>query len=236
MNPRDRFRTTALLVIGASLIFSLVVPADAQPKAIKALRVATATDAADPRGAIWGKAPAITVSLLTAPPVQAAISGMAVTPQVAVQAVRTTDAIFIRLFWQDKTEDGRPEHPRAFVDGVAVQFPLDRKATTAILMGNPGGRVNIWYWTAGDRVENLFADGFGTLTRASVQDVTGKGVYANGTWTVVLSRALKTKAEDGIHLDGVRTVPMAFAVWDGANRERDGFKAVTMEWQTLEFR
>ncbi len=235
MRPRDWFRTTAFLVVGASLVFSLAASADAQPKAVKALKVAAAPDAADPNGAVWRKAAAVTIPLLPAPPVHAAVSGRAATPKVAVQAVRTSDTLFVRLSWQDRTEDRRLEHPQSFLDGVAVQFPLDRKATTAILMGNPGGRVNIWYWSASDRVENLFADGFGTLTRAPVQDVSGKGIYAKGAWAVVLARALRTSAEDGVQLDAAGEVPLALAVWNGGNQERDGFKAVTMEWLTLRF-
>lgn len=81
---------------------------------------------------------------------------------------------------------------QSFLDGAAMMFPLDGEATTSIFMGSRGRPVNIWYWKAGNQVQNLFAEGFGTFTRASIQDVTGKGVYANGTWMVVLSRSLKT--------------------------------------------
>lgn len=235
MNPRDWFRMAALLVIGVSFLFGPTDLVDAQPKAVKALKVATAADVVDPNGAIWMKAPSVTVPLQTAPPVHAAISGTAATPRVAVQAVRTRDALFIRLSWRDKTEDRVLDHPKGFLDGAAVQFPLDGQPAPAILMGNPGGRVNIWYWTAGDRMENLFADGFGTATRAPIQDVAGKGVYAGGAWTVVLSRSLRTAAGDGVQLDGVKETPLALAIWDGTNQERDGFKAVTMEWLRLRF-
>jgi dimethylsulfide dehydrogenase subunit gamma/complex iron-sulfur molybdoenzyme family reductase subunit gamma len=30
-------------------------------------------------------------------------------------------------------------------------------------------------------------------------------------------------------------MPIAFAAWDGENQERDGLKAVTMEWWQLNF-
>lgn len=30
--------------------------------------------------------------------------------------------------------------------------------------------------------------------------------------------------------------PLAFAVWNGANDERDSFKAVTLSWQLLRWR
>jgi hypothetical protein len=79
---------------------------------------------------------------------------------------------------QDKTEERQVNGLQSFLDGAAMMFPLDGEATTSIFMGSRGRPVNIWYWKAGNQVQNLFAKGFGTLTRASIQDVTGKGVYA----------------------------------------------------------
>jgi hypothetical protein len=34
----------------------------------------------------------------------------------------------------------------------------------------------------------------------------------------------------------VRRTPVVPAVWNGANAERDGFKATTLEWQLLVLR
>lgn len=230
-----RGRWTAGLAILAAL--AAAAPAPAQPGAratvVKALAVASAPDAADPTAAIWKKVPATLVPLLTAPPVHPAVSGAASTQAVTVRAIRTGETLYIHLTWTDPSPELPPTKVGSFSDGAAVQFPLDKKETTPILMGVPGARVNIWYWRAGDRVENLLADGFGTLTPSSVQDVTGRGIHANGSWAVVLSRPLKTTAEDGITLEGVERLPVGFAVWNGGNQERDGFKAVTMAWLML---
>lgn len=40
---------------------------------------------------------------------------------------------------------------------------------------------------------------------------------------------------DGASLVGRKQVPIAFAAWSGANQERDGFKAVTLDWWQLSF-
>lgn len=116
---------------------------------------------------------------------------------------------------------------------MALQFPLNKSDKTVVLLGNSGGRVNIWHWRADGRVQNLFADGLATLTLTPVQDVSGKGVHANGRWTVVRSRDLRTTAPDGVQLKGVGRVPVAPAAWNGSNTERDDFNATTMEWQSL---
>jgi dimethylsulfide dehydrogenase subunit gamma/complex iron-sulfur molybdoenzyme family reductase subunit gamma len=46
----------------------------------------------------------------------------------------------------------------------------------------------------------------------------------------VLARRLTPASDDGVQLGGVRQVPVAFAIWNGSNQERDGFKGVTLEW------
>jgi len=205
----------------------------AAPSQIKTARLPAGADAADPAGAVWGKAPATEIVLVTAPAVHASISGTASVTSVAVQAFTDGKRVFFRLSWADDSADTSQEGPGRFLDGVALQFPLDKSQKTAVLMGNAGNRVNIWYWSADGKVQNLFADGLGTLTPADVQDVSGKGMYRDGRWRVVLMRPLKSAAADAIQLSMTGRVPVAPAVWNGANAERDGFKAVTMEWQSL---
>lgn len=46
---------------------------------------------------------------------------------------------------------------------------------------------------------------------------------------------LRPASDDGVQLGATRQVPAAFAIWNGANQERDGFKAVTLEWWVLRF-
>lgn len=207
--------------------------ASAAPSTIRAAKAPAGVNAADPSSAAWDKVRATEIALVTAPAVHASISGNAATASVLVQALSDGKRIYFRLSWADQTPDSvRPDVGR-FLDGAALQFPLNKSDKTVVLMGTAGSRVNIWYWRADGRVQNLFADGFGSLTPAPVQDVSGKGVHANGKWTVVLSRDLRTAAADGIQLKGAGRMPLAPAIWNGSNAERDGFKATTMEWQSL---
>ena len=82
-------------------------------------------------------------------------------------------------------------------------------------------------------VEDLNAEGFGSLTSQAHQDVDGKGNWNNDRWTVVFKRALKTKDVNDTQFSGNKT-PMAIAIWNGQNKERNGQKAVT-QWHTLRY-
>jgi DMSO reductase family type II enzyme heme b subunit len=82
-------------------------------------------------------------------------------------------------------------------------------------------------------VEDLNAEGFSTLTTQANQDVDGKGNWNNNRWTVVFKRALKSKDNNDTQFSGGKT-PMAIAIWNGSNKERNGQKAVT-QWQTLQY-
>jgi mono/diheme cytochrome c family protein len=79
------------------------------------------------------------------------------------------------------------------------------------------------------------AKGFGTLTilpRPS-QAVIAKGVWSDGRWSVVLRRPLTVSADAGLQLAAGEKLSIAFAIWDGAARDRDGQKLVSI-WHDLE--
>lgn len=75
-------------------------------------------------------------------------------------------------------------------------------------------------------VEKLQAEGFGTLTPVDVtaQDGVGNGAAAEGRWRVVIT---VPREQAGFTFVPGMTLPMAFAVWDGARLERGGEKAVS---------
>lgn len=85
-------------------------------------------------------------------------------------------------------------------------------------------------------VENLMAEGFGTLTSVPSEGLTGKGVWNNGRWRVVVKRPLKPQAKgNGVLIKPKKgLVPVTFAVWDGSSEQRDGMKGIT-RWRFLRF-
>ncbi len=76
-------------------------------------------------------------------------------------------------------------------------------------------------------VEDLNAEGFSTLTTQSHQDVDGNGNWSNNRWMVVFKRSLLTEDPNDTQFKS-REIPIAFAVWNGNNKERNGQKALTI--------
>ena len=84
-------------------------------------------------------------------------------------------------------------------------------------------------------VEDLNAIGFGTLTSQPSEDqnVQGRGIWKEGTWLVVMVREMRSKSDRDSQFIPGQSLPVAFAVWDGAEGDRDGQKAVSI-WQRLQ--
>ena len=85
-------------------------------------------------------------------------------------------------------------------------------------------------------VEDANAHGFGTLKSQppAGQNVSGKGVWRDGSWSVVFVRDLNSKDRDDVKFAIGKATPVAFAVWDGQNRDRNGRKVVS-NWHKLIF-
>lgn len=81
-------------------------------------------------------------------------------------------------------------------------------------------------------VENLVAEGFGTLTSAEIQDVNGRGEWRDGRWRALFHRSLAPTTEGFAEFVVDGHTKMALAVWDGAAGERNGQKSIT---QFVEF-
>jgi DMSO reductase family type II enzyme heme b subunit len=83
-------------------------------------------------------------------------------------------------------------------------------------------------------VEDANARGFGTFTPqpASGQNVQGKGFWRDQHWHVLFVREIRSRDAGDVKLAVGRAVPVAFAVWDGENRDRNGRKVVS-NWLKL---
>lgn len=221
-----------LLGIGIALLLSTPLLA-AQQKVIKVLKTDKVVNVADLDDPVWMEAQAQEVPLTTSPPVHISVSGTAAVPKLMVQSVQDKENLYIRLKWQDGSNNAQIKGLKDFRDAVAVQFPINMSKATNPIMGEKGKRVNIWRWAADNIVENLSAEGFGTLSPSDSQYLKGIGRYRDGGWTVILYRSLTAPTAEEITFG--KTIPVSFAVWDGGNGERDGLKAVTLEWVEMKF-
>jgi hypothetical protein len=82
-------------------------------------------------------------------------------------------------------------------------------------------------------VEDLVGGGFSTLTTKVTQGrVQGKATWKDGIWRLVMRRPLaSTDPENEARLAPGRLQVIAFAVWNGENKERNGQKAVAPWFQ-----
>jgi hypothetical protein len=128
--------------------------------------------------------------------------------------------------WQADIDDGFVSVPQAYPNGGADLYPFhdDETFYSGRAAGNPLSQTD---WKS--PVEDLVASGFGTLAHADAQNVQGKGVWQDGKWYVLFVRDMDLGYQHGFYVpfkDG-KTMNVAFAVWDGANSERDGLKSVS---------
>lgn len=84
-------------------------------------------------------------------------------------------------------------------------------------------------------VNDLVAIRVGTITPKDTQEVTGRGLWNNGVWTVVFKRPLKSdELENGVNFfQGKRL--SALAIWNGSKGDRGGRKSIS-DWVELDIK
>ena len=197
----------------------------------------------DPENPAWRDAQEYRMELGLAPPVHQSINlrydpSLPALP-VYLRAASDGKNLYLRMRWADSSEN-RSTGRTDFADAAAVQFDLQPAAdggasSTSFMMGAPGGPVNIWYWKAGqENPQNLAAGGFGNTTRLDSGALMVSEAYREqGEWVVVFSRPLAQPGEHMIQLDQ-SPANVAFALWQGEQRQRDGLKHVSMGWVSLQ--
>lgn len=118
----------------------------------------------DPASVAWKDARKVQVAL-TAQPAAYPQGGGSI-KAVSAQAVHHNGTLYLRLEWDDATQDATTARPTEFADAVAVEFPA-KPATTvpSICMGQADQGVNIWQWRAdgeagADQPLAVFKNGF----------------------------------------------------------------------------
>lgn len=110
-----------------------------------------------------------------------------------------------------------PVYQQFFVDGQMPDF------LTARAVGNPLAKRE-------HEAANLVATGFGTTTfrPEPSQVVEAVAAYEDGQWSVVFRRPLAVSAGDGVTLEPGEKYSIAFAVWDGVQRDRAAQKRISV--------
>jgi DMSO reductase family type II enzyme heme b subunit len=101
-------------------------------------------------------------------------------------------------------------------------------AASAVTLGSESDPVNAWYWKANldDAAFDVIARGYGTSGRHTDPrfPIACSAYHQDGYWDLVLSRTFSA-ARDRVAFNAGGETRMAFAVWDGGNRERSGRKS-----------
>lgn len=85
----------------------------------------------------------------------------------------------------------------------------------------------------GRSVEELNAEGFGTLTSQEHQDAFGSASWQDGKWTVVIDRPLRTEDPNDTQFEPGSDTFVNFAVWNGSEADRNAQKSVSLRWHPI---
>ncbi len=144
--------------------------------------------------------------------------------EMVVSAVHDGEIAAFRMQW--KAAKNNPK------DAAAIALPV-RGAPPLATMGMPGSPVNMLHWMANnERVRSVFAEGIGTTAPGPEVKVNGSGSWSDGSWRVVVTRALGLGDDVAPLVAGEKT-GIGFALWEGANEERAGIKAFSVDWLDL---
>lgn len=203
----------------------------------------SAATLADPEAAAWQGIPVRRLALNRTPPLyDTETPGELEVPQVEVQLARVEGKLLVHLSWRDVTKDAAELSPapatppeqrvvkeptvatERFFDAAAVMFPSQPAGaalTPSLQMGDPNQPVTIYYWNAARGALLMEAQGRGT-TRRTGGSFPAQGMYRDRTWRVSLELPALPAG-----------VPLAFAVWNGSQQDRDGRKYFSV-WHWLE--
>ncbi len=171
---------------------------------------------------------------------QFAVQPGANVPNVAMgEAGKPVEICYWKAVWQDDAERAASGVDRvaALYPGMAVDtYPseqnpaaraeMEKRYAPAAAAGNP-----VTVRPQSGAVQQLVAEGFGTSSVPPVQKATGRGVWSQTSWAVTIARPLQEGAGRNNLEVGTKTY-VAFAVWDGAERQT-GSRKMRSGWVPL---
>jgi ethylbenzene dehydrogenase len=161
---------------------------------------------------------------------------------VDVRLARSGGKLLAHLTWRDPSQDATTlaqapatspesrfikvptEADDRFFDAAAVMFPSKTgkdAIAPSLQMGDAEHPVTIYYWNSSRGATVMQAEGRST-TRRTNQNFSVTAHWQRGAWTVTMEMP-----------DLPPGTPVAFAVWNGAQKDRDGRKYFSV-WQVLQ--
>jgi hypothetical protein len=242
-------RTRHLVIVTSAclLLSTTLAQTGAKPAAGQSLSVAASSASADNLlnggPAKWNQIAVKHVALNRTPPLYDTDEPATLEiPSVDVRTARAGGKLLVQLSWRDSTHDAitlvevpntppetrfrkvQTEADDRFFDAAAVMFPAKSGSgaiAPSLQMGDAEHPVEIYYWNATRGSMMMQAQGRGT-TRRTGQSFPVNSTYQNGQWNVIFELP-----------DLPTGTTVAFAVWNGIQKDRDGRKYFSV-WQVLE--
>lgn len=130
--------------------------------------------------------------------------------------------------WQTEA-DGHPPDMDSVYQSMHVDAWTFTNYNTAASSGNVISQPHT------SPIEDANARGFGSFTSQplSQQNVLGKGLWHDGFWNVIFVRDLKPDDQDDVQFVQSKSVPIAFAIWNGEQGDRNGRKMISNWYQLI---
>jgi DMSO reductase family type II enzyme heme b subunit len=153
---------------------------------------------------------------------------------VSLRAVYSDKEVAFHLTWDDPTES-KGDGKQSFPDAISMQFPPQITADIErpyFLMGDANEAVYLLRWEQGKGVGEASANGPGKIAPLQGGEATGKVVFADGQYRLVIKRPLVVKGDGRPTLSPAVFTPVAFQAWDGGAGET-GPKMSLTSWYYL---
>jgi DMSO reductase family type II enzyme heme b subunit len=236
----------ALLVLGGTLSALNVPLATSAANSVAVLRIPEEIPL-DPQSELWERTKEAEIAMSGQQIYQ---PGGGSTRAVRISALENGQDIAIRMSWDDPSKnDTLGDVP---TDAAAIQLPIDPTHLPYQCMGQSTSKVNIWQWKAAwerEAREMLGSSPLAVVNQA-VRNYTSNGIckavetpgiapevqsfHDGRQWFLVYKRSLNIGDAGTAPLDPTLPTSIAFAVWNGAQGEVRGMKAVST-WNTLAF-
>jgi hypothetical protein len=242
-----RIRQLAVIVSVCLLLSTTWTQTGAKSAAGQSLSVAASSASADNLlngGPVaWSQIAAKHVALNRTPPLYDTDEPASMEISIVdVRMARVGGKLLVQLSWRDPTRDAitlaevpntppetrfrkvQTEADDRFFDAAAIMFPAKPSSgaiAPSLQMGDAEHPVEIYYWNATRGAMVMQAQGRGT-TRRTGQNFPANSTYQNGQWNVIFELP-----------DLPAGTTVAFAVWNGSQKDRDGRKYFSV-WQVLE--
>ena len=153
---------------------------------------------------------------------------------VSIRAAYNDKEVAFHLTWDDPSES-KGDGKQTFPDVISLQFPPKITASTErpyFLMGDANEAVYLLRWEQGKGAGEASANGPTKVAPLQGGEVSGKVVYHQGQYRLVMKRPLTGSGEARPTFAPAVFTPVAIQAWDGGSGE-SGTKMAMTSWYYL---